>query len=51
MKMLYFIKTDDGWKQVSHDEYRSFNGTKETRPSTWLLNMFNDMFVSLRWSR
>ena len=35
MKMLYFIHTENGWKQVSYDEYAAWDGEKDTRPPHW----------------
>jgi hypothetical protein len=51
MRLLYFIRIDDRWKQVSHEEYNAFDGEKETRPSTWGLQIINAMLLPLRYRR
>lgn len=50
MKVLYYIKTKDGWKQVTSDEYWKFDGEKQMRPEMWHLTMMIPYLVSLRWN-
>lgn len=50
MKILYFIKINDEWKQVSHDEYSAFNGKKEARPAGWTLQIINAMLLPYRYN-
>lgn len=50
MKILYFIFTDNEWKQVTYDEYHTFNGRKEIRPPHYGLILLHKRLVSLRWN-
>lgn len=50
MKVLYFIKVNAEWRQVSHEEYSAFDGEKETRPSTWALQIINAMLLPYRYN-
>jgi hypothetical protein len=42
MRLLYFIKINDR-------EYNAFDGEKETRPSTWGLQIINTMLLPYRY--
>ena len=50
MKMLYFIFTDNAWKQVPYDEYHAFNGRKEIRPPHWGMILLQKYLGPLRWN-
>ena len=50
MKFLYFIKINDTWRQVSHEEYSAFNGEKETRPAGWALQIVNALLLPYRYN-
>lgn len=41
--MMYFIKTDDGWKIVSQEVYQEFDGEKESRTVDWFYERLMDM--------
>jgi len=50
MKVLYFIKLNDEWRQVSHEEYDAFDGEKEQRASTWGLEILNAILLPYRYN-
>lgn len=50
MKVLYYIKTEEGWKQVTSEEYWKFDGEKQMRAVTWRLAMVARYLVPLRWN-
>jgi hypothetical protein len=49
MEVVYFIKIDGSWQQVSHEEYMSFAGEKQCRPSTWVTSIINEMLLPYRF--
>ena len=46
MKLLYFIFADNGWKQVTYDEYASWDGEKDIRPPHWGLIQLQSILES-----
>ena len=50
MELLYFIRINDRWRQVSHEEYSVFDGEKEQRPSTWGLDILNAILLPYRYN-
>lgn len=50
MEFLYFIRTNDGWKQVSHEVYNAFDGEKERRPSSYALQIINALLLPCRYN-
>ena len=50
MKLKYFIY-DNGWKEVSFDEYEKFEGTKTQAPSIQriMLQVIQDMLLPYRF--
>lgn len=51
MELLYFIRIDNRWKQVSNKEYYAFDGEKEARPSSYALQIINAMLLPLRYNQ
>ncbi len=49
MKVEYWIKKDEKWMQVEHEEYSVFVGEKEIRPSTWRLSIIHSMLIPYRY--
>ncbi len=49
MKVEYWIKDEGKWRQVDRDEYFSFNGEREQRPSTWRLMLAQAILQKYRY--
>ena len=49
MRVLYYIN-DEGWKQVSYEEYNNFSGEKKQVAPTEGLILLNSLLIPFRWS-